>query len=110
MGGNPFAQKQANFTRALRPLRVKILALPDQAQAVVYLDGENLLQITVYGYASDNKPVILEAPFKFESAQSRDLVFNDMAKINNFACAVFVAQMVKIDPKLNTDNFKQLTP
>lgn len=86
-------------------LRVKLLNLPDQAQAVVHLDSENFMQMTVYGYDSKNEPVQLVTPFTFQSDEQRDLLFANEEKLTDFAKGIFLTQMAVIDPELNTDKF-----
>lgn len=89
------------------PKRVKLINLPDSAQAVVHVRDETHMEMTIYGYNSDKQPVQLIAPFSFESKKSRDDVFyRQDGKLKEFAKSVFLAQMAVIDPKLNLDNFK----
>ena len=88
------------------PLRVKLLKLPDSAQAVVHVRDTGHLEMTVYGYDSKSKPVQFVAPFLFESEKSRDEAFRNDNKLAEFAKAIFASQMIVIDPELNIDNFK----
>jgi len=96
------------FLRANLPLRVKLINLPDSAQAVVHTRDDSHLEMCVYGYDSEAKPVQLVAPFSFESRGTRDEVFANDDRLADFAKAVFSIQMAKIDPELNTNNFKTL--
>jgi len=96
------------FIRANLPLRVKLINLPDSAQAVVHTRDDNHLEMCAYGYDSREKPVQLVAPFSFESRGTRDEVFANDDRLAEFAKAVFSIQMAKIDPELNTNNFKNL--
>ena len=91
---------------AQRPRRVKLLDLPDSAQAVAHTRDEEYLQINVYGYDSENKPVQFVAPFAFSGSEARDKAFADDVKLADFAKAVFVTQMANIDPNLDTKNFQ----
>jgi hypothetical protein len=88
------------------PRRVKLLELPDSAQAIVHVRDDAHLEITVYGYSSNYLEVQFVAPFAFESKKSRDEAFANDDKLADFAKAIFITQMVGIDPNLNTDNFK----
>lgn len=99
--------KYSEFLERKNPLRVKLINLVDQAQAVARKIGDNKLIIEIFGYDSKNNPVEIEAPFTFESIESRDWAFDDDKIIKNFASSVFMVQMANIDPDLNTDNFKQ---
>jgi hypothetical protein len=91
-----------------RPLRVKLIDLPDEAQAVAHIRDEKYMQMTIYGYDSKEQPVQFVAPFAFNSEASRDEAFNNEEKLRDFANAVFITQMANIDPELNTENFKQV--
>lgn len=91
-----------------RPQRVKLINLPDEAQAVAHIRDDKYMQLTIYGYDSKEQPVQFVAPFAFDSEESRDEAFNNEQKLKDFANAVFITQMANIDPELNTENFKQL--
>jgi len=88
------------------PRRVKLIDLPDSAQAVVHIRDTTHLEMTVYGYTSKGESGQLIAPFSFESEESRDAAFANDLKLADFAKAIFMTQMAVIDPELNTDNFK----
>jgi hypothetical protein len=87
--------------------RVKLLNLADFAQAVWHKRGENYLELKLYGFDSQDKEVQFVAPFTFDSEEARDETFSNDEKLTDFANAVFVTQMLNIDPELDTQNFKK---
>ncbi len=91
----------------VRAHRVKLINLEDFTQAVWHKENENEMFARVHLFDSKNKEVNLFAPFMFESRETRDAVFANDEKLTEFANAVIVAQMAKIDPNLNTDKFKK---
>ena len=88
-----------------RHRRVKLLDLPDYAQAVWHVRDEVYLELKLYGYNSKNEPVQFVAPFSFESEEQRNETFRNNAKLTDFAKAVFKTQMSQIDPDLDLKNF-----
>ena len=86
--------------------RVRLLDLPDYAQAVWHVRDEKYLELKLYGFDSKGEAVQFVAPFAFETEEKRNEVFADDVKLTDFANAVFVTQMATIDPDLNTNNFK----
>lgn len=86
--------------------RVRLLDLPNYAQAVWHVRDEKYLELKLYGFDSKGEAVQFVAPFAFESEEKRNEVFQDDVKLTDFANAVFVTQMAQIDPELNTNNFK----
>lgn len=88
--------------------RAKLFNLPDLAQAVVSLIDGSKLDLKIYMFDSEGAQVQLFAPLHFENQQARDAVFANDEKLIDFANAVIVAQMAKIDPELNIDKFKKL--
>lgn len=86
--------------------RVKLLDLPDFAQAVWHVRDEKLLELKVYGFNSLHEAVELIAPFAFESETKRDEAYFNTEKLEQLSKWVFVTQMALIDPELNTINFK----
>jgi hypothetical protein len=88
--------------------RVKLINLADYAQAVWHVRDETYLELKLYGFNSQNEPVQFVAPFAFENEGKRNEVFQDDAKLIDFANAVFVTQMATIDPDLNTEKFKTI--
>jgi len=88
--------------------RVKLINLEDLAQAVISVQGENQAELKIYLFDSEGGQIQLLAPLQFPSQETRDTVFADDEKLTEFANAVIVAQMAKIDPNLNTDKFKKL--
>lgn len=85
--------------------RVKLLDLPDYAQAVWHVRDEVYLELKLYGYNSINEPVQFVAPFAFDSEEKRNETFRNDAKLMDFAKAVFKTQMSQIDPYLDLKNF-----
>ena len=86
--------------------RVKLINLPDYAQAVVHVRDELYLEMKIYGYNSLDEPVQFVAPFAFSSEQARNETFENVEKLTDFAKSVFYTQMIQIDPALNLENFK----
>lgn len=102
-----FGEVDERFLRRKpKSYRVKLLDLPDFAQAVWHVRDDKYLELKLFGFNSDGDEVQLVAPFAFESEQIRDEVYQDTEKLTNFAKAVFVTQMANIDPQLDTINFK----
>jgi len=85
--------------------RVRLLDLPDYAQAVWHVRDEVYLELKLYGFNSKNEPVQFVAPFAFENEAKRNGVFKNDAKLIDFAKAVFKTQMTTIDPDLDLKNF-----
>ena len=88
--------------------RVKLIILEDLAQAVWASLDENMAELRIYLFDSEGGQIQLYAPFQFPDQQIRDTVFANDEKLTEFANAVIVAQMAKIDPNLNTDKFKKV--
>lgn len=88
--------------------RVKLINLEDLAQAVWSIREETLAELRIYLFDSEGGQVQLLAPFHFPDQETRGKVFENDEKLTEFANAVIVAQMAKIDPNLNTDKFKKL--
>ena len=85
--------------------RVRLMNLPDYAQAVWHVRDEVYLELKLYGFNSKNEPVQFVAPFVFENEDKRNLTFKNDAKLIDFAKAVFITQMSNIDPECDTKNF-----
>ena len=85
--------------------RVRLLDLPDYAQAVWHVRDELYLELKLYGFNSKNEPVQFVAPFAFENQYQRNETFKNDAKLADFAKAVFKTQMATIDPDLDLKNF-----
>lgn len=96
------------IVRAAQDYRVKLLDLPMGLQAVWHKRDEQYMQLSLYGYDSKNKPVQFVAPFTFDTEISRDEMFNDSIKLQEFSRSVFITQMAKIDPELNTEKLKTI--
>jgi hypothetical protein len=86
--------------------RVKLLNLPDYAQAVVHVRDELYIEMKLYLYNSVDEHIQFVAPFAFDTREARDQTFANDERLTEFAKSVIYAQMVSIDPSLNLDNFK----
>lgn len=107
--GNKFTNPQPKPKKFIGPkiYRVKVFDLDDKAQAVWSYIDETKLDLKIYLFDSEGGQVQLFAPFQFENQEARDAVFQSDEKLFEFANAVIVAQMAKIDPDLNLDKFKK---